>query len=78
MSKRAPGFGRKKQDAYDTIDPRAVKALLPYLRQGDTFIEPCAGAGKLAESLVQAVRCTKRLLIALERKVGVRPMGRGA
>ena len=26
----------------------------------------------------QAVRCTKRLLIALERKVGVRPIGRSA
>lgn len=53
MSKRS-NFERIEKDAYQTIDPRAVKALLPYLPYSKQFIEPCCGDGLLVRDLVLA------------------------
>jgi hypothetical protein len=55
MGKRSD-FARRKADAYQTFDPRPVKALLPYLKQRRirTFAEPCIGDGHLAKQLTQA------------------------
>jgi hypothetical protein len=50
MSKRSD-FTRRKADAYLTIDPRASLALMPFLRCGDTFVEPCCGEGHLVRQL---------------------------
>lgn len=52
MGKRS-GFQRRPQDRYQTIDPRAVKRLVPFLNPEDvrTFGEPCAGAGELIRQL---------------------------
>jgi len=52
MGKRDPDkFEKKARDAYFTIDPAAVKALIPHCEKDTFFIEPCAGAGDLAKSL---------------------------
>jgi hypothetical protein len=51
MGKRSPGLARRKHDAYDTIDPRAVQALLPHLPDRCRYIEPCAGEGVLLTGL---------------------------
>ncbi len=53
MAKRSK-FKRNARDLYRTFDPRAVAPLLPFLRRGQTFIEPCAGHGDLADQLVGA------------------------
>lgn len=53
MSKRSD-FERRKNDLYETWDPRAVKALLPHLAPNTKFIEPCAGRGVLKDQLVAA------------------------
>ena len=53
MGKRSE-FERRKNDLYETFDPRAVVALLPYLRPQTKFIEPCAGKGALVDQLVSA------------------------
>lgn len=45
---------RRLADSYLTIDPRAVRALLPYLEPGTEFAEPCAGEGHLIASLLEA------------------------
>lgn len=52
MGKRS-SFQRRKADAYQTIDPRAVKVLLPYLRQRHVrkFAAPCCGEGHLVRGL---------------------------
>jgi hypothetical protein len=50
MSKRAPQFERMKNDFYPT-PASAVEPLLPHLRPGTEFIEPCAGAGDLIDHL---------------------------
>lgn len=42
MGKRSD-FARRPMDDYQTRDPRAVAALLPYLRGVETFAEPCCG-----------------------------------
>ena len=47
---RRSNFQRIDKDAYDT-PPEAVLPLLPYLRPGTRFIEPCGGKGALAEAL---------------------------
>lgn len=58
MGKRST-FPRNKNDAYDTTDPRCVRALLPHLSAAQRFIEPCAGAGDLVRQLEEAGhRCT--------------------
>ncbi|MBW8282501.1 MAG: hypothetical protein K0M55_02770 [Rhizobium sp.] len=44
-------FERIGRDAYQTIDPRAVEALVPHLRGIKTFAEPCAGEGYLVGQL---------------------------
>jgi len=55
MGKRSD-FARRPADAYQTIDPRAVAALVPHLRAEGirTFAEPCAGAGHLVRDLEDA------------------------
>lgn len=53
MGKRSK-FDRRKNDLYETFDPRAVAALLPHLRPQTKFIEPCAGRGVLVDQLVSA------------------------
>lgn len=50
MGKRSD-FERVPKDAYQTIDPRAVAALAPFLYPGVTFAEPCAGQGLLVSAL---------------------------
>lgn len=51
MGKRSD-FERRKNDLYETFDPRAVKALLPHLLPGTRFHEPCAGKGVLIPQLI--------------------------
>lgn len=55
MGKRSD-FKRIDKDCYDTIDPRAVAALLPHLDVSDGFhfLEPCAGRGCLVDALEAA------------------------
>lgn len=53
MGKRSE-FTRRKNDAYQTIDPAAVRALRPYLNGVKTFAEPCVGEGYLAADLQRA------------------------
>lgn len=53
MGKRSD-FEKRKNDAYDTWNPRAVKPLLPFLEPGEPFIEPCAGRGALIDLLETA------------------------
>lgn len=48
---RRSDFARRPHDDYQTTDPRAVKALLPYLDGIRTFAEPCCGAGELVREL---------------------------
>lgn len=50
MSKRS-SFKRRPLDDYPTIDPRAVRRLLPHIRHARTFAEPCAGDGVLVRHL---------------------------
>lgn len=45
-------FERKSRDFYGTVDPDAVKPLLPFIT-GKTFAEPCYGQGNLVELLEQ-------------------------
>jgi hypothetical protein len=53
MGKRS-NFPRMKRDYYRTWDRRAVRPLLPHLKAGQRFVEPCAGAGDLVGQLVDA------------------------
>lgn len=50
MAKRS-NFKRRQADKYLTIDPRAVKTLLPYLKDNTKFAEPCCGEGHLVDEL---------------------------
>lgn len=52
MGKRS-SFERRPMDAYQTIDPRAVTALLPFLEGVGTFAEPCCGDLRLVNRLEQ-------------------------
>lgn len=54
MSKRGEAFERSPRDLYETVDPRAVAALLPYVDKSMPFVEPCAGAGALTDQLLAA------------------------
>ena len=57
MAKRSD-FKRRKNDAYQTIDRRAVHALAPYLTGIYNFAEPCAGEGHLVMNLsLEGVSC---------------------
>jgi len=60
MSKRANQFERIAKDYYRTIDDRAVKYLLPHLKYGTKFCEPCAGDGILTDQLTSTnfLKCT--------------------
>jgi hypothetical protein len=54
-------FKRRKHDAYQTIDARAVRLLKPHLRGVRTFAEPCVGAGYLVADLQRlGLECTYR------------------
>jgi hypothetical protein len=58
---RRSSFKRRPHDNYQTTDPRAVAALLPYLDGILTFAEPCFGDGRLAVRLEMAgLRCCWR------------------
>lgn len=50
---RRSDFPRRPHDAYQTTDPKAVAALLPYLHCDAirTFAEPCCGEGHLTRAL---------------------------
>jgi len=47
---------KSPRDYYATIDPDAVKPLLPYV-DIQTYIEPCAGAGDLIKLLSKTAIC---------------------
>lgn len=51
MGKRSE-FTRRKNDLYETFDPRALAALSPHLTDGTRFVEPCAGRGDMIDGLV--------------------------
>lgn len=53
MGKRSD-FTRRPMDAYQTIDPKAVRRLLPHLHGVRTFAEPCCGEGYLIDHLQSA------------------------
>lgn len=53
MGKRSD-FPRLAKDAYQTIDPRAVAALVPHLDGIKTFAEPCCGERYLVHDLINA------------------------
>lgn len=52
MAKRSD-FKRVERDYYRTIDSRAVQALKPFIPEGTTFSEICAGDGILTDQLVK-------------------------
>lgn len=47
MGKRQQSFEKRPRDYYATVDPDAVKPLIPFIR-GLRVAEPCAGNGDLA------------------------------
>ena len=53
MGKRGEKHERSPRDLYETVDPRAGKALAPHLKAGTRFVEPCAGGGALIDQLVE-------------------------
>jgi hypothetical protein len=56
---RRSDFPRRPHDDYQTIDPKAVAVLLPYLSGIRTFAEPCCGDGHLMQALVDlGLHCT--------------------
>lgn len=50
MGKRSD-FTRRPMDAYQTIDPRAVSSLVPFLGDVRYYAEPCRGEGRLERQL---------------------------
>lgn len=67
MGKRSD-FGRIPQDKYPT-PPEGVAPLLPHLPAGSSFIEPCAGDGRLINYLVAAGhKCKGAFDIAPQRR----------
>lgn len=68
MGKRSD-FERKAMDDYPT-PPEAVTPLLRHLTPGTTFCEPCAGEGKLIETLERAgMKCVS----AFDAAIGPHP-----
>lgn len=60
MAKRSD-FERIPQDAYQTIDPKAVRRLYKHLHGVKTFSEPCAGEGHLIAMLeARGLECVHR------------------
>src|ERR1700730_18702429 len=51
MGKRS-NFLRRANDDYPT-PAKAVYPLLPHVKEGRTFIEPCAGTGQLTKHLAE-------------------------
>lgn len=51
MGKRSD-FERRKNDAYQTIDAKPARLLMPHLAGVRRFAEPCAGEGRLIGHLV--------------------------
>lgn len=59
MSKRADHFERKPRDFYPT-PPQAVLPLLPHLKPGMVYDEPCCGDGALIDALTtHGILCTR-------------------
>ena len=57
MSKRSKqSFTRRERDFYGTIDPDAVKPLIPFVR-GLRYAEPCCGKGDLVDLLLLDAKC---------------------
>lgn len=57
MGKRST-FARRPMDEYQTIDPKAVRVLMPFLFGVETFAEPCCGDCHLIEPLqARGLRC---------------------
>lgn len=57
---RATGTTRERnpRDYYPTIDPRAAARLVPHLKAGQAYVEPCAGGGHLIDLLAaHGMRC---------------------
>jgi hypothetical protein len=57
---RRSDFPRRPHDDYQTVDPKAVAALLSYIRRDNirSFAEPCCGDGHLMQALVDlGLRC---------------------
>jgi len=55
---RRSDFERIPQDAYQTIDPKAVRRLYRHLHGVRTFSEPCAGEGRLIRDLeARGLKC---------------------
>ena len=52
MSKRAPQFKRHERDFYATPE-HAVVPLIPHLRHGIEYTEPCGGDGRLIDHLTK-------------------------
>ena len=50
MGKRSD-FGRIPKDKYRTFDPKAGRALAPFLSPGQRYWEPCAGARDLVDQI---------------------------
>lgn len=55
MGKRQQNFEKRPRDLYPTIDPDAVKPLIPFIR-GLRVAEPCAGNGDLSMLLEPDVK----------------------
>jgi hypothetical protein len=71
---RQSAFEKDALNRYDTIDPRAVAALLPHLPPRTHFIEPCAGKGDLVRQLqLHGHLCVKAFDIA-PRAAGIGTM----
>lgn len=55
MAKRS-NFERVEKDYYPTIDPRAAKALHPFI-EGLKYVEPCYGQGHLVKLIGETAAC---------------------
>ena len=57
MGKRTKqDFQRREKDFYGTVDPDAVRPLLPFIK-GKRYAEPCCGEGDLVDLLLTDARC---------------------
>lgn len=56
MGKRSSLGEKRPRDYYPTIDPDAVKPLLPFV-YSKTYIEPCGGGGHLVDLLTGRTTC---------------------